>query len=62
MNIGILLGEIPPPVFIEQLIKQLVLKECKIILYGKINKKKANFYLRGVKVRETPQNKLFLIG
>jgi len=61
MKVGILLGEIPPPVFIEQLIKQLVLKECKIILYGKINKKKADFYLRGVKVRKTPQNKLFSI-
>lgn len=61
MKIGILLGEIPPPVFIEKLIKQLVLKGCKIILYGKINKKKSNFYLRGVKIRETPQDKLFSI-
>ena len=61
MKIGIYLGEIPPPVFINNLIKGLADKDDTVILYGKASDRNYKFSNSAIIQRKVPNTKLRII-
>ena len=61
MKIGIFVGKVPPPVFINQLVCGLAEAGHKIFLYGSSHDKNFRYNKPLIFVRTKPQNKIFLL-
>lgn len=61
MKIGFIIGEIPPPIFINNLIDGISKKGYKIFLYGKVVDKNYQFPNPNIILRKTPQYKINII-
>jgi len=61
MKIGIFVGKVPPPVFINQLVCGLAEAGHKVFLYGSSHDKNFRYNNPLLFVRTKPQNKIFLL-